>query len=57
MDAKQFIFKVDEMRKAQKEYFKKRDSYCLATAKRLEKEVDDQLESLKEEILCGPRLF
>ena len=57
MDAKQFIFKVDEMRKAQKDYFRKRDSYCLATAKRLEKEVDDQLETLKEEILCGPRLF
>jgi hypothetical protein len=57
MDAKQFIFKVDEMRKAQKDYFKKRDSYCLATAKRLEKEVDDQLVVLIEEIQCGPRLF
>ena len=57
MDAKQFIFKVDEMRKAQKDYFRKRDSYCLATAKRLEKEVDDQLVVLIEEIQCGPRLF
>ncbi len=57
MDAKQFIFKVDEMRKAQKDYFRKRDSYRLAEAKRLEKEVDDQLVTLIEEIQYGPRLF
>lgn len=43
---------VAEMRTAQKEYFRHRGTIALTTSKRLEKQVDDHLDSL-----TNPKLF
>mgnify|MGYP003426247189 CR=1 FL=1 len=47
----EFMQLVREMRKAQKEYFKKRDRNVLAKSKQLEKRVDDEIK--KEEALAN----
>lgn len=44
METKEFYAKVAEMRKMQKEYFKKRDVIVLKKAKELEREVDAEIE-------------
>ena len=43
MNIEQFVSKVREMRKAQKDYFKGRMTGDLMLAKRLEREVDEAL--------------
>lgn len=45
MNAKEFENKVALMRKAQKEYFKTRDRMWLEDSKRMEREIDAELES------------
>jgi len=49
MTDKEFREKVREMRAAQKEYFRKKDQAVLRYCKRLEKEIDRELEPVKEE--------
>lgn len=42
----EFIKTIQEMRNAQKEYFKTRDRVSLAKSKELEREVDNMLSNL-----------
>lgn len=44
MTPKEFFDKVCRMRKAQKEYFRTRSGRSLSDSKRLEKEIDDEIE-------------
>ena len=48
MDAKTFFDKVCRMRKAQKEYFRTRSGRALSDSKRLEKEIDDEIERVNK---------
>lgn len=43
MKARAFFDKVSEMREAQKEYFKTRNSAALTRSMALEKEIDDEI--------------
>lgn len=49
MDAKEFYAKVAEMRKAQKDYFKSRDSQVLMKAKALERVVDEEIKRIEDQ--------
>lgn len=44
MNPKEFFDKVCRMRKAQKEYFRTRSGRAFSDSKRLEKEIDDEIE-------------
>jgi len=46
MDLPEFVMKVRDMRTAQIEYFRSRDPLNLSRSKRLEKEVDAELQML-----------
>lgn len=48
MNAKEFFDKVVEMRKLQKEYFKKRDAIVLKKAKEIEKEIDAEIDRVND---------
>lgn len=48
MSPKEFFNKVCRMRKAQKEYFRTRSGRALADSKRLEKEIDDEIERVEK---------
>lgn len=48
MTPKEFFDKVSRMRKAQKEYFRTRSSRALSDSKRLEKEIDDEIERVNK---------
>lgn len=48
MTPKEFFDKVYRMRKAQKEYFRTRSGRALADSKRLEKEIDDEIERVEK---------
>lgn len=48
MTPKEFFDKVSRMRKAQKEYFRTRSGRALADSKRLEKEIDDEIERVEK---------
>lgn len=48
MTPKEFFNKVCRMRKAQKEYFRTRSGRALADSKRLEKEIDDEIERVEK---------
>lgn len=48
MNPKEFFDKVCRMRKAQKEYFRTRLGRALADSKRLEKEIDDEIERVNK---------
>jgi hypothetical protein len=48
MSPKEFFDKVCRMRKAQKEYFRTRSGRALADSKRLEKEIDDEIERVEK---------
>lgn len=48
MSPKEFFDKVCRMRKAQKEYFRTRSGRALADSKRLEKEIDDEIERVNK---------
>lgn len=43
MKPKEFFDKVSELREAQKEYFKTRNSAALNRSKALEREIDDEI--------------
>ena len=44
MNSREFFDKVSLMRKAQKEYFRTRSSRALTDSRRLEKEIDAEIE-------------
>lgn len=48
MDAKTFFDKVSQLRKAQKEYFRTRSGRALTESKRLEKEIDAEIERVNK---------
>ena len=48
MDAKTFFDKVSQLRKAQKEYFRTRSGRALPESKRLEKEIDAEIERVNK---------
>ncbi len=48
MNPKEFFDKVSRMRKAQKEYFRTRSGRALSDSKRLEKEIDDEIERVNK---------
>lgn len=48
MDAKTFFDKVSQLRKAQKEYFCTRSGRALTESKRLEKEIDAEIERVNK---------
>lgn len=48
MDAKTFFDKVSQLRKAQKEYFRTRSGRALTESKRLEKEIDTEIERVNK---------
>lgn len=48
MSPKEFFDKVSRMRKAQKEYFRTRSGRALSDSKRLEKEIDDEIERVNK---------
>ena len=50
MTPKEFFDKVCRMRKAQKEYFRTRSGRALTDSKRLEKEIDDEIERVNKVI-------
>lgn len=50
MTPKEFFDKVSRMRKAQKDYFRTRSGRALTDSKRLEKEVDDEIERVNKVI-------
>ena len=47
MDKKTFFHKVSQMRAAQREYFKTRNSAALVTSKLLEKGIDEEIKRVK----------
>ena len=47
MNQSEFILLVEQMRNAQKEYFKTRDRMVLLKSKELEKKVDEQIAVIK----------
>lgn len=51
MNAKKFFDKVVEMRKLQKEYFKKRDAIVLKKAKEIEREIDAEIDRVNDKQL------
>lgn len=48
MTPREFFDKVSRMRMAQKEYFRTRSGRALADSKRLEKEIDDEIERVEK---------
>lgn len=50
MTPREFIFKVAQMRQAQKDYFNTRSPQILRAAIRLEREVDNELDYIKSTI-------
>lgn len=48
MNAKEFFDKVVEMRKLQKEYFRKRDAMVLKKAKEIEAEIDAEIQRVND---------
>ncbi len=50
MTPKEFFDKVSRMRKAQKDYCRTRSGRALTDSKRLEKEVDDEIERVNKVI-------
>lgn len=50
MTPKEFFDKVSRMRKAQKEYFRTRSGRALTDSKRLEKEIDAEIERVNKVI-------
>lgn len=50
MTPKEFFDKVSRMRKAQKEYFRTKSGRALNESKRLEQEIDDEIERVNKVI-------
>lgn len=48
MDAKEFFNKVVQLRRAQREYFRTRSGQALSVSKRLEREIDDEIDRVNK---------
>lgn len=48
MDPRTFFYKVAEMREAQKAYFKTRDPNVFRAARKLENEIDKEIERVRQ---------
>lgn len=48
MNGKEFFILVEKMRKAQKTYFRLRTSMDISISKKLEKQVDDEIERVRK---------
>lgn len=48
MNAREFFYLVAQMRHAQSEYFKRRDPLVLRAARKLETEVDREIQRVRE---------
>lgn len=59
MNSKQFFDKVAKMREAQKLYFRTKSGTALSDSKRLEKEIDTEIERVNKVIerKQNPKLF
>ena len=59
MNAKQFFDTVSRLRDKQKEYFRTRSSSALRESKQLEKQIDNEIERVKQVLLDkrSPKLF
>lgn len=53
MNAREFFFLVSEMRSAQKSYFKSRDQQVFRAARKLENEVDREIDRVRGIIQGG----
>ena len=54
MNAKEFFYLVAEMRSVQKAYFKTRDSNVFRAARKLENEVDKEIERVRAIVCADP---
>lgn len=54
MNAREFFYLVAEMRSAQKAYFKSKDSNVFRAARKLENEVDKEIERVRELLNANP---
>ena len=57
MKPKEFFDKVAEMRSAQKEYFRTRSPQALSESKRLEREIDAEINRVNDIMNNGSKLF
>ena len=57
MNAKQFFDLVAQMRQAQKNYFKTRDTVLLQQSKLLEKQVDAEIDRVNQRVYGQQELF
>ena len=48
MNAREFFYMVAQMREAQKAYFKTRDQVVFRAARKLENEVDNEIDRVRE---------
>lgn len=48
MNSREFFYLVAQMREAQKAYFKSRDQVVLRAARKLENEVDKEIDRVRE---------
>lgn len=48
MNSREFFYLVAQMRQAQREYFKNRDPLVLRAARKLENEVDHEIQRVRE---------
>ena len=54
MTAKEFFYNVAEMRACQKAYFKTRDPAVLRAARKLENEIDKEIERVRDIVNANP---
>ena len=54
MTAKEFFYHVAEMRECQKAYFKTRDLAVLRAARKLENEIDKEIERVRDIVNANP---
>lgn len=54
MTAKEFFYTVAEMRACQKAYFKSRDPAVFRACRKLENEIDKEIERVREIVTANP---
>lgn len=54
MNAKEFFYTVAEMRACQKAYFKSRDLAVFRACRKLENEIDKEIERVREFVNANP---
>lgn len=54
MNARDFFYKVAEMREAQKAYFETKDKHVFRAARKLENEVDKEIRRVRDIVNANP---